>query len=72
MKLTVTVKPNSRTEGVEKSENGTLMVRVNAPPVEGKANERVVEVLAEYLHVPRSRITILRGARGKRKVVEIS
>ena len=71
MKLSVSVKPNSRTEGVEKADDGSLTVRVNAPPVEGRANQRVIELLAEHLKIPKSRLRIAMGGRGKRKVVEV-
>jgi len=45
---------------------------VNAPPVDGKANEAVQRVLAETFGVPRSAVTILRGETGKRKTVRIA
>ncbi len=71
MKITVLVKPNSRHEGVTPQPDGSLLVRVNARPVEGQANERLIHVLADHLHLPPSRLRICVGARGKRKVVEI-
>jgi len=70
MKLTVRVKPNARNEGVEESAEG-LIVRVNAPPVEGKANKRVIELLARRFHVPKSAVVIIGGGKGKMKIVEI-
>jgi uncharacterized protein (TIGR00251 family) len=71
MKIVVTVKPNSRKEEVVSTSEGVYTVRVNAPPVEGKANERVVELLARHFGVPKSRVTIARGASGRKKLVEI-
>ena len=49
-----------------------LKVRVNAPPVDGAANEAVVEVLAEALGVPRRLIRIVTGESSRSKVVEIA
>lgn len=72
MKLTVLVKPNSRRESVTTQADGSLLVRVNAPPVDGKANERVVALLAEHLGRPKSAIQLLQGAGGKRKTFEVS
>ena len=72
MKITVKVKPNSKTASVEKTEELSYIVRVKAPAKEGKANEAVVEALSEYFDVPKSRISILRGQSGKNKVVDIS
>ena len=42
-----------------------------APPVDGKANEECVRYFAELAGVPRSSVTIVRGATGRMKVVEI-
>ena len=72
MKITVAVKPNSRKESVEVLEDGTYLVRVNAPPTEGQANERVIELLSKFLKTPKSSIELVSGHRGKRKVFQIS
>jgi len=56
---------------VERLSDGTLEVRVNVPPIEGRANEAVIEALAHYFEVSESSVHILRGATGKRKIVEI-
>ena len=72
MKITVAVKPNSRKESVEVLEDGSYLVRVNAPPTEGQANERVIELLAKALKRPKSSIELISGHRGKRKVFEIT
>jgi uncharacterized protein (TIGR00251 family) len=49
-----------------------LVVAVNAPPVDGKANEAVVRVLAETFGVPRSAVTIVRGETGRKKTIRIA
>jgi uncharacterized protein (TIGR00251 family) len=67
MKITVQVKPNAKKEAVERLEDGSYLVRVNAPPIEGRANTRVIELLAGFLNVPKSRITLVAGQKGKRK-----
>jgi uncharacterized protein (TIGR00251 family) len=72
MKITVQVKPNSKKESVELGDNGVYIVRVNAPPVEGAANERVIELLAEFFKRPKSTIELLNGHRSKRKVFKFS
>lgn len=71
MKLEIHVKPNARRESVEKQPDGTYKVALNAPPVEGRANERLIELLAEHFKVPKSSVTILRGQSGRKKLVEI-
>jgi len=71
VKITVRVKPNSRTEGVFPSEDGTYTVRVTAPPADGRANERVILLLSRHFGVPRSKISISRGFSGRTKVIDI-
>jgi len=70
MKIRVVVKPNSKKEKVEE-ENGGFKVFVNAPPADGRANKRVVEMLAEYLGCSRSRIRLAQGKKGKQKIFEV-
>ena len=71
MKIVARVKTNSREESVTKISENEYAVRVKVPPVEGKANRAVVEVLSEFFHVPKSRIGILRGHKSKIKLIEI-
>jgi len=69
--IAIRVKPNSRRNEVEKLEDGTYLVRVTSPPVEGKANEKVIEVLAEYFGKPKRAVNIVRGNSSRHKIVEI-
>ncbi len=71
MKLNVVVKPNARKNAVETRQDGSLVVYVSTPPIEGRANERLVEVLAEHFGRPRRDIVIVSGVRSKRKIVEV-
>jgi uncharacterized protein len=71
MKLSVVVKANSKVEKVERVDQKTVKVWVHAPPVEGKANEAVITILAKEFGVAKSKVTILKGDKGKNKVVEI-
>ena len=48
---------------------GRLLVRVSAPPVEGQANAALIELLAATLGIPKRRVTIERGDRGRIKRV---
>lgn len=71
MKLNVVVKPNARKNAVETRQDGSLVVYVSTPPIEGRANERLVEVLAEHFGRPKRDIVIVSGVRSKRKIVEV-
>jgi uncharacterized protein (TIGR00251 family) len=70
-KISVTVTPNSRNAAVTEVSAREYRVSVHAPARDGKANEAVIEVLAEYFAVPKSRIKIARGHSARKKVVVI-
>jgi uncharacterized protein (TIGR00251 family) len=65
--LRVRVQPRASHEGVEGVQGDRLRMRVSAPPVEGAANTRVVLVLAELLGIPRTQLTVTRGAKSREK-----
>jgi uncharacterized protein len=70
--LRVRVQPRaSRSEIVGWRADGTLSVRVAAPPVEGRANAAVAALLAGALDLRPSAITVERGARGRDKLVRV-
>jgi len=71
MKYTITVKTQAKKNAVEQTADGSLRVFVKAPPHEGRANEAVVETLAEYFKVPKRSVAIVGGFKNKRKVVRI-
>lgn len=71
--LTVRVTPRARrTEVAEILEDGTLRIRVTAPPVEGKANAALIEFLAQALQLRKSRIEIVAGEKGLDKIISIT
>ena len=71
MKITVKVKPNAKECKVEEIGENQFLVRVKAPPKENKANQEVIETLAGYFEVPKSRILILTGLKSRQKIVKI-
>ncbi len=71
MILRVRAKPRSKLECVKEIEKDLYEVAVKEPPEDGKANERIVELLAEHFRVPRSRVKLLRGSTSRLKVFEI-
>lgn len=70
--LTVRVTPRARRDEVAGIlEDGTLRVRVSAPPVEGKANAALLTFLARVLGVRKSRLEIVAGEKGLDKIVSV-
>ena len=71
MKITVLAKPNSRKESIEMNPDGSLSIKVNAVPEDGKANKRIVEMLADYYNIPKSAIRLIVGPTSKKKIFQI-
>lgn len=71
VRFNVRVQPRASRAGVDGLHGDALRVRVNAPPVDGAANEAVVELLAELLKVPRRAVRVVAGESSRSKVVEV-
>ncbi len=70
--LAIRVTPRARKdEIVEILSDQTIKIRLTAPPVEGKANQALIDFLTKVLDVPRSKIEIVAGAGGRDKLVSI-
>ncbi len=69
--LDVRVVPRAGRAGLAGTRGGALLVRLNAPPVEGAANAELVEVISRLLGVPRRAVTIVAGERGRQKRVRV-
>jgi len=70
--LTVRVIPRASKPGIAAVEaDGSLKVRLKSPPVEGAANDELVELLAKALGVPRRAVTITGGAHARTKRVNV-
>ncbi len=71
VRLTVRAQPGASRSEVVGWQGGTLRVRVQAPPLEGRANAAVVELLAKALGVPRRSVRIERGETSREKVIAV-
>jgi uncharacterized protein (TIGR00251 family) len=69
--FTIRVTPRAAANAIGGERDGTLLVRVTAPPVEGKANDAVVAVLANALGVPRGAVRVERGGAARTKRVSV-
>ena len=67
----VQVKPNSKNPRIEEAADGSLTVFLKSPPIEGRANEELIERLAGHYRVPKSHLRIKLGAASRNKLVEI-
>ena len=71
-RFSVRVQPRAARSAVEGVRGGALKVRLTAPPVEGAANDALIELLAERLHVPERAVTIVSGASARMKLVQVN
>ena len=67
----VRLQPKAKKTGVSGEMDGTLKLSVTDPPVDGRANEALVRLLAELLKVARSSVTITAGASSRNKVIRV-
>lgn len=71
MRVRIRVKPAARKEKVGGAHGDALVVAVQAPPVEGKANDAVRKALATAFGVRKQDVVIVAGEKGRDKVVEL-
>lgn len=71
VRLAVQVAPNAKKSEVIGLFDDMLKIRLQAPPLEGRANEELIRFLASSLKVPKSAIRLTHGQSNKRKLLEI-
>ncbi len=71
MRIYVRVSPRSSMNKVEKISEGEYKVKLTAPPVDGKANDMLIKILAEHFDVPKSSLNIVGGKSARIKMVDI-
>lgn len=71
MRITVTAKPKKKKEYVEQISPTQYIVAVKVPAEQGRANQAVIEALAEYFSVPQSEIALVSGQTNKLKTFDV-
>jgi hypothetical protein len=69
--LRVKVKPGARVSELAEQPDGSWLARVKAPPVDGRANEAQIELVAAHFAVRRGQVRIRSGASSRLKTVEV-
>lgn len=70
--LRVRVHPGARRNDVAGLHAGAVKISIAAPPTDGRANEALIEFLADLLRIPRARISLVSGAAGRSKLLRIA
>jgi len=71
VRFAVRVQPRASRSEIVGEHGGALRVRLGAPPVDGAANEALVELLAKALGVPRRAVRVVTGLTARAKTVEV-
>ena len=72
IRIVVHVVPNAKETKLQLETDGSLLMRVNAPPVKGKANREIARWLSKRLRKPSSQIRIVAGLASNTKTLEIT
>jgi len=70
--IDVRVLPRAARAGIAGTRGDALLVRLNAPPVEGAANAELIQLLSRRLGVPKRAVTIIGGHRSRQKRVAVT
>jgi uncharacterized protein (TIGR00251 family) len=70
--LAVRIQPGARKNAVTGIHDGALKISLTTPPVDGRANEALIEFLADSLHIPKARVAMVVGAMNRSKTLRIT
>jgi uncharacterized protein (TIGR00251 family) len=69
--INIYVQPRASKNGFAGIYDGSLKLRITAPPVDGKANSMIIAILAKLLHISKSRISLSSGQQSRKKRFKI-
>jgi uncharacterized protein len=69
--IQIKVKPNSRASVLEQKEDGTWLAQIKSPPVNGKANEELIALVAKHFKCRKSDVSIKTGGSSRVKLIQI-
>ena len=69
--LRVKVRANARSSSLEQGADGVWVAKLKSPPVDGKANQELIELVANRFRCPKRAVAIKAGASGRMKVVAV-
>ena len=72
VEIPVRIQPKSSRDKIAGIRDGRLKIKIAAPPVDGKANERLISFMAKTLGVPKSGVEIVNGKTSKLKTLRVA
>jgi uncharacterized protein (TIGR00251 family) len=70
--IQIKVKPNSRVSVLQQNEDGTWLAQLKSPPVDGKANEELIALVAKHFRLRKSEVSIKSGGSSRTKLIQLS
>ena len=70
--ITIYLQPGAKKSEVVGFHNGNIKIKVNSPPVEGKANDALIQFLSDFLDIPKSFIELIAGQKSRIKKLKIT
>jgi len=71
IRLEIKVQPRSSKNQIAGKQEGALKIKLTAPPVEGEANQALINFLSAFLKIPKRNINLIKGETSRHKLVEI-
>ncbi len=71
IRLHIFIQPKASKNEIIGPHSGLLKIKITAPPVDGKANEGLIEYLSDYFDIPKRNIIIIRGETSRKKTLEL-
>ncbi len=72
MQIRAKIIPNSKKRKIEKIGDNIFEIKTKSKPENNQANNEVIDILSDFFVVPISNVRIIRGHRGRNKIIEIS
>ncbi len=69
--ISVFVIPRSSKNEILPIADGNYKIKITAAPIDGEANKKLIELISEYFDISKSCIEIVKGIRGKKKIIEL-
>lgn len=69
--IEIKVQPRASRNQIVGEQEGMLKIKLTAPPVEGEANQALIDYLASVLDTPRRNVTLLKGESSRQKIVAV-
>lgn len=69
--LQIKVKPNARKSLLERTDDGTWIASLRSPPVDGRANQELIALVAKHFGCPKSAVSIRTGTSSRTKLLHI-